>query len=138
MSESARPPPLSMLVSLEASINIVSAEMWENLKCQGIICTSRAKPEKRLYADALDTPLKVKGTFSCDVECGQHNVRSNFTVIEGNGILLLGIDTPTELGVLNTGMDVSGGFRNLQMGGCHNGGGSSKEGGAPPPGRSFC
>ena len=99
--------PLSMLVNSGASTNIVSAETWEDLKRQGIICMSRANTEKRLYTYGSDTPLKVKGTFTCDVECGQHKVRSDFQVIEGNGISLLGRGTATELGVLNTGMDMA-------------------------------
>ncbi len=105
---------LNMLIDSGASSNIVSVHTWEQLKQNGIQCSSRASSSTKLYTYASEEPLTVKGTFTCSVECGHKATRADFLVVEGNGVPLLGRETATELGVLKIGVDVAA-IRNVNQ-----------------------
>lgn len=49
----------------------------------------------------------MKGTFNCDVKAGENVTNSEFVVIKGKGVPLLGRHTAMALKVLKIGVDVA-------------------------------
>ena len=96
---------LDMLVDSGATTNVIDESTWVVLKANNIICKSR-KSSETLKAYAQSKPLKVKGTFDCDIKSGSHTAHATFSVIKGTGIPLLGRKTATELSVLRVGYDL--------------------------------
>ena len=97
-----------MLIDSGANSNIIDGETWEQLKAKGVRCESQAAPpSKKLYPYASNRPLPVKGCFKCTVGVCNRSARTEFLVIEGRGVSLLGKTTATELGVLKIGVDVA-------------------------------
>ena len=97
---------LNMIVDSGASTNIIDKQMWEWLKKNKVKCKS-ARSDRKLYPNASQTPLDVIGTFCCDVIAGTNSVNAEFCVINGEGDLLLGKETATNLGVLKIGVEVA-------------------------------
>ena len=97
---------LDMLVDSGASVNIVDEETWSHLKEQRIKCTSM-KQTKRLFAYASKEPLNIIGTFSCEVYISNRSIHTEFCVIKGQGVPLLGRESAIKLGVLKIGVDVA-------------------------------
>ena len=100
---------LKMLVDSGATSNIVDKGTWEKLKSEGIKCESHANSggSKKLYTYSAETPLQVKGSFTCVATVGKGKTQAEFIVIDGNGMPLLGKNTAIELGVLKIGVDVA-------------------------------
>ena len=102
---------LSLLVDSGASVNIVDEKTWQNLKDNHITCSSVVKQAnvKRLFAYASKTPIVILGTFSCDVSVSgaSKKVHTEFRVVKGEGVPLLGRDSAMKLGVLKIGVDVA-------------------------------
>ena len=99
-------PPLKVLVDSGATSNVISSATWGQLKQDGIRCASKEANGKKVYTYASDVPLKVKGTFTCQAECGSRSTQAEFLVIDKDGVPLLGKDTAMKLGVLKIGVDV--------------------------------
>ena len=49
----------------------------------------------------------MKGTFNCDVKCGNNTTKAEFVVVNSNGVPLHGKQTAMELGVLTIGVDMA-------------------------------
>ena len=62
------------------------------------MCQGNAR--KKLFTYGNTEPLKVAGSFTTDIQLGNHILNAEFIVIEGRGQALLGRDTATQLGVL--------------------------------------
>ena len=75
---------VEMIIDLEASSNVTSQALWEQLKKQYIKCVSR-RSTKKLYAYGVDTPLKVIGSFTTDLSLGSKSVSAELSVIKGQG-----------------------------------------------------
>ncbi len=94
---------LDMLVDSGASCNIIGVQTWEKMKDREIQCTFKANSNRKLYAYGSNQPLPVKGTFNCDVKCGNNTTKAEFVVVNSNGVPLLGKQTEMEMGVLKIG-----------------------------------
>ena len=99
---------LEVLVDSGATSNIIDEATWETLKTKKVKCKSQtAAPSKKLYSYASKQPLQVKGTFNCEIQAGENVTDSEFLVIKGTGVPLLGKETAMKLNVLKIGIDVA-------------------------------
>ena len=96
---------LHVLADSGAYSNLIDERTWEQPKEKHINCTSNAAPQNmQIYAYASDKPLEIKGTFKCEVRAVRE--KAEFVVMRGRGVLLLGKQTATKLGMMKVGTDV--------------------------------
>ena len=99
---------LAILPDSGSNSNVVDVTTWELLKAKHIVCkSSRAPINKQIYSYTSEKPLKVKGTFVCEVKAGSHRATAEFVVVEGKGIPLLSRKTSQQLGLMKIGIDVA-------------------------------
>ena len=65
------------------------------------------KQTKRLFSYASKEPLNIIGTFSYEVYISNRSIHTEFCVIKGQGVPLLGRESAIKLGVLKIGVDVA-------------------------------
>ena len=112
------------VVDTGADCNILGKSVWERLKSENVVVTKHVKGGPNIYPYTSDTPMKVVGQFWANVKSvnTQKTVpNTRFIVIAENAEPLLGIQTATELGVVqfvnSVGKDYSSRFPNLFSGG---------------------
>jgi hypothetical protein len=98
--------PIQVVVDSASDANLISEQMWIELKKKKIKCVSR-KVSRRLFGYSSDVPLEVIGVFDADVHAGNSNTRAEFVVAKGNEVPLLGKETAYQLGVLKIGLNVN-------------------------------
>ena len=93
-----------VLIDSGASCNIVDKTMWENLKQNGVKCTSQ-KCSKKLFAYGQTERIEVLGTFKAEIHCedSAKSCLDEFTVVKGPGKPLIGKYTAERLNVLRVG-----------------------------------
>lgn len=99
---------LDLLVDSGSDVNLVPANVWENLKQACIVVHQCVKgSSKILKGYANDNPLPILGTFVADVKVGHKAVRAEFFVIKGGQRSILGDQTAKQLGILQVGLQVN-------------------------------
>ncbi|XP_069140912.1 uncharacterized protein [Argopecten irradians] len=95
-----------MIIDSGSSCNVISKQLWENLKTKHVDCVS-GKSEKKLYVYGSEKSMDVMGCFVAQVSVGNNgrSISAEFTVVKGKGQALLGYKTATELGVLKIGVN---------------------------------
>ena len=98
--------PIHIVVDSASDANLISEQMWIELKKKKIKCVSR-KVNRKLFSYSSDVPLEVIGVFDADVQAGNSNTRAEFVVMKGNEVPLLSRETALKLGVLKIGLNVN-------------------------------
>lgn len=98
-----------VIIDSGASCNVMSRDMWENLKKNKIICVSN-KTDQIIKSYGNSKPLNVIGKFSADVEakCNEKQLSDcKFLVIAEHAKTILGLESATKLGLLKIGEQVN-------------------------------
>ena len=90
------------MIDTGASCNVVYKETWQDLKTQGIKCTSQ-KRTHNVYRYGATEPLNTLGKFRPLVKLNEKDTEAEFLVISGIRRSLLGRKTALELGELKIG-----------------------------------
>jgi transposase InsO family protein len=103
--------PLEMCVDSGSTCNIIDKGTWNELKSKHIQCKTE-KVNKRLYTYGSTTPLKLLGKVTADLSMGdepqgRQSTSTEFFVVDGEGVPLLGKVTSMQLGILKIGPDIS-------------------------------
>lgn len=90
------------------SSNIIDKGTWKNMKRKRIKCKAQAnRTSKQLFAGGSNTPLRIWRTFKADIslsDCpGNKTYKTQFVVIDGKGISLLGKKTEEKLCLFRIG-----------------------------------
>lgn len=98
---------VKIMIDSGASCNVIDEGTWSNMKSQKVkVINAEKAVTKTIKAYASDTPLKIIGAFTADIEVANKVCVATFYVIKNGNRSLLGRKTALELGVLRIGLDV--------------------------------
>lgn len=97
---------VEVIIDSGSEKNIISEEMWQSLKEQGLKIKSVDKCTKELYPYTSDVPLTTICSFKTDIKAGEKQLETKFLVIKEKGEPLLSRKTSMKLGVLQIGLNI--------------------------------
>lgn len=101
--------PVDVLIDSGADVNCITVDTWNKLKARKIKVHGEVigtENEIKLFAYGSSDPLKIKGSFKCDISCGDRKVQGRVYVTECGTTNILGRGTSVELGILRLGMSI--------------------------------